>query len=136
MIDDLNEAHPELIERCETLEADRGYDDTKLYEKLWDDYKIKPVIDIRNMWKDKDKTRQLQDYENVIYNYKGNVYCVCMETGIEREMCVGGFEKHYIRDLRKMNIRCGIALCVMLAMAVGRIKENQADKMRSLVQSA
>jgi len=215
MIDDLNEAHPELIERCETLEADRGYDDTKLYEKLWDDYKIKPVIDIRNIWKDKDKTRQLQDYENVIYNYKGNVYCVCMETGIEREMCVGGFEKdrkshgtlrklcpakqygieckymdkckvkqgiridieedrriftpidrasykwertydkrpsvervnsrldesygfekHYIRGLRKMNIRCGIALCVMLAMAVGRIKENQADKMRSLVQSA
>lgn len=215
MIDDLNEAHPELIERCETLEADRGYDDTKLYEKLWDDYKIKPVIDIRNKWKDKDKTRQLQDYENVIYNYKGNVYCVCMETGIEREMCVGGFEKdrkrvgtlrklcpakqygieckymdkckvkqgiridieedrriftpidrasykwertydkrpsvervnsrldesygfekHYIRGLRKMNIRCGIALCVMLAMAVGRIKENQADKMRSLVQSA
>ena len=47
-----------------------------------------------------------------------------------------GFEKHYIRGKAKMKVRCGIALCVMLAMAVGRIKENQADKMRSLVKSA
>ena len=27
-----------------------------------------------------------------------------------------------------MKIRCGLALCVMLAMAVGRIKEKQEDK--------
>ncbi|NLC44636.1 MAG: transposase [Clostridiales bacterium] len=215
MIDELNKVHPELVDGCETLEADRGYDDTKLIEKLWDDLKIKPVIDIRNMWKDSDKTRQLLDCENVIYDYKGTVYCVCMETGKEREMCVGGFEKdrkihgtlkklcpakhygieckyidkcqvkqgiridididrriftpidrtsykwertynkrtavervnsrldesfgfekHYIRGIKKMRVRCGIALCVMLAMAVGRIKEGQAEKMRSLVQSA
>ncbi|NMA75089.1 MAG: transposase [Bacteroidales bacterium] len=215
MVDDLNKAHPELIEKCETLAADRGYDDTKLHKKLWNDYDIKPVIDIRNMWKDPDETRQLEDYENVVYDYKGNVYCVCMETGIQRDMCVGGFEKdrkeqgtlkklcpakhygiqckymeqcsvkqgiriditldqrvfcpidrasykwkrhyntrtsvervngrigesfgfgkHHIRGIKKMKIRCGIALCVMLAMAVGRIKEGQADKMRSLVQSA
>lgn len=36
------------------MEADRGYDDTKLIVKLWDENKIKPVIDIRNMWKDPD----------------------------------------------------------------------------------
>lgn len=215
MIDDLYETHPELVESCETLEGDKGYDDTKLYKKLWDDYDIKPVIDIRNMWKDEDKTRQLQDYENVTYNYKGNVYCTCMETGKVREMCVGGFEKnrkrcgtlrklcpakqygleckyidkckvkqgiridieqdrriftpidrasykwkriydkrtavervnsrldvsfgfekHYIRGIKKMKVRCGIALCVMLAMAVGRVKEKQVKKMRSLVKSA
>ncbi|KHO62849.1 transposase [Thermoanaerobacter sp. YS13] len=215
IIDKLNERHAELIERCEILTADRGYDDTKLYEKLWDEYEIKPVIDLRNMWKDGEETRQLEDYENVVYNYKGNVYCVCMETGIKREMCVGGFEKdrkehgtlkklcpakeygieckymekckvkqgiridikedrriftpidrasykwkryyttriavervnsridgsfgferHYIRGKKKMKTRVGIALCVMLAMAVGRIKEKQADKMRSLVKSA
>lgn len=215
MIDDLSKTHPGLVEGCVTMEADRGYDDTKFYEKLWDDYGIKPVIDIRNMWKDPDKTLQLQDYENVIYDYKGDVYCVCMETGKKREMCVGGFEKdrkkhgtlkklcpvkqygiecrylekcpvkqgiridididrrvftpidrasykwekiynkrtsvervngrldesygfekHYTRGIKKMKVKCGIALCVMLAMAVGRIKENQAGKMRSLVQAA
>ena len=167
------------------------------------------------MWKDKDETRLLLDYENVIYNYKGNVSCVCMETGIEREMCLGGFEKdrkahgtlkklcpakqygikckymdkcqvkqgiridisdnqrifspidrgsykwtreykkrtsaervngrldesfgfekHYIRGIKKMKINCGIALCVMLAMEVGRIKEKQPEKMKSLFKSA
>ncbi|WP_432203831.1 hypothetical protein [Thermoanaerobacter uzonensis] len=46
------------------------------------------------------------------------------------------FEKHYIQGKKKMKTRVGIALCVMLAMAVGRIKEKQADKMRSLVKSA
>ncbi|HOA81743.1 MAG TPA: transposase [Defluviitaleaceae bacterium] len=215
MIEELNRKHPELIEKCETLEADRGYDDTKFIVKLWDRYKIKPVIDIRNMWKDSEETRLLEGYENVVYNYKGNVYCTCMETGIQREMCVGGFEKdrkkhgtlkklcpakqygikckymdkcqvkqgirididldrriftpidrasykweraykkrtsvervnsrldvsfgfeeHYIRGIKKMKLRSGIALCIMLAMAVGRIKENQAENMRSLVKSA
>ena len=47
-----------------------------------------------------------------------------------------GFEKHYIRGIKKMTVKCGIALCVMLAMAVGRITEKQEDKMRSLVKSA
>lgn len=215
MIENLDKKHPELIEACETFEGDKGYDDSKLNMILWDDYAIKPVIDIRNMWKDGEKAHQLLDYENVVYNYKGNVYCVCMDTGVQREMCVGGFEKdrkehgtlrklcpamqygieckymdkclvkqgiridievdrrvftpidrasykwektynkrtsvervnsrldesfgfekHYIRGKKKMKVRCGIALCVMLAMAVGRIKQNQADKMRSLVKSA
>ncbi|SKA15364.1 hypothetical protein SAMN02745885_02126, partial [Carboxydocella sporoproducens DSM 16521] len=27
------------------------------------------------------------------YNYKGNVYCYCPETGTQREMSNGGFEK-------------------------------------------
>ena len=93
MIENLDKKHPELIEACETMEGDKGYDDSKLNMILWDDYAIKPVIDIQNMWKDGEKTHQLLDYENVVYNYKGNVYCVCMDTGVQREMCVGGFEK-------------------------------------------
>ena len=212
MIEILKEERSEILETCETMEADRGYDDTKLIVKLWDDHNIKPVIDIRNMWRDPDKTRQLGDYENIVYNYKGNVYCYCLETGEKRGMNCGGFEKdrnalkklcpakqyglscqcmdkcpvkqgirisleidrriftpidrssykwerkydkrtsvervngrldesfgfekHYIRGKEKMKVRCGIALCVMLAMAVGRIKEKQMDKMRSLVKSA
>ena len=45
-----------------------------------------------------------------------------------------GFEQHYIRGLKKMKLRCEIALCIMLAMALGRIKEKQKDYLRSLVQ--
>ncbi|MDY0405161.1 transposase [Virgibacillus sp. 179-BFC.A HS] len=44
-----------------------------------------------------------------------------------------GFENHTIRGLDKMKVRCGLALCIMLAMALGRIKENQPEKIRSLV---
>jgi len=47
-----------------------------------------------------------------------------------------GFEKHYIRGLKKMKFQCGIAMCVMLTMALGRIKQNQLKLMRSLVRTA
>jgi hypothetical protein len=38
MIDKLEEERPEILEKCETLEDDRGYDDTKLIEILCDKY--------------------------------------------------------------------------------------------------
>ena len=47
-----------------------------------------------------------------------------------------GFERHFIRGLKKMRLRLGLALVVMLAMAVGRIRANQQDDLRSLVKPA
>jgi len=47
-----------------------------------------------------------------------------------------GFEHHFIRGLAKMKLRCCLALCVMLAMSLGRVKEKQQDKIRSLVKAA
>jgi len=46
-----------------------------------------------------------------------------------------GFERHTVRGLGKMRVRCGLALCVMLAMALGRVREKQQERMRSLVRS-
>ena len=218
-VPDINEAHhllekmeerqPEILKKAEILTGDRGYDDSKLIINCWDQHAIKPVIDIRNMWKDGESTRLLNNKQNVTYNYKGNVFCHCPSTGIEREMACGGFDKdrntirklcpakqygmncegmgkcpvvngvriplsedrriftpidrasykwkreynkrtavervnsridqvfgfenHTIRGIKKMTVRCGLALCVMLAMALGRIKEKQAQNMRSLV---
>jgi len=43
-----------------------------------------------------------------------------------------GFERHYILGLRKMRLRCGLALTLMLAMALGRVKEKQAERILSL----
>lgn len=78
---DINEAHqmfmqmekkqPDVLEASETMTADKAYDDTKFITILWDQYNIKPVINIRNMWRDKDKTRVLEGKENVVYDYKG-----------------------------------------------------------------
>jgi hypothetical protein len=44
-----------------------------------------------------------------------------------------GFERHYIRGLAKMRMRCTLALCIMTASAIGRIKAHQPHLMRSLV---
>ena len=212
LLDEIEERHPDILEMCEYLDADRGYDDGKLITRLWDSYEIKPVIDIRNMWKDGEDTKVIEGKWNIIYNYKGQVFCVCPETGKNREMAYGGFEKdretlkyhcpaqhyryecsgcpkcpvkkavriplaedrrvftplarsscqwksiykkrtsvervnsrldvsfgfeeHFIRGLTKMKLRCSLALCVMLAMALGRIKENHKELMRSLVKTA
>jgi len=204
--------HPDLLDECEGAIGDKGYDDTKLITKLWDDYQIKPVIAIRDMWKDGEETRLVRGTRNVVYDYEGNVYCHCMRTGERRHMAHGGFEKdreslkyrcparhygiecaysercrvgsgvrisladerrvftplarssyawerlykkrtavervnsrldvsfgfedHFIRGLKKMRLRVGLALVVMLTMALGRVKEKQREKMRSLVLAA
>ncbi|MFP4029083.1 MAG: transposase [Candidatus Brocadiia bacterium] len=38
-----------------------------------------------------------------------------------------GFENHYIRGLKKMRSRCSLALIVMLAMALGRVRESRSE---------
>lgn len=212
LLDGLADRHPQLVQRCKTIEADRGYDDGKLILKAWDTYQVAPVIDIRNCWKDGEKTKLVKGTENVVYDYRGTVYCVRMNDGVHQEMAFGGFEKdrktlkyrcpaeqygvecpqkgkcavgkavripmsedrrvftpiarssykwqrtynkrssvervnsridvsygfehHTIRGKRKMKVQCGIALSVMLAMALGRVSENQEKLMRSLVRTA
>jgi hypothetical protein len=213
LVQKLKQRHTELVEQdCETLIADRGLDDTQLIELLWDECGIKPVIAIRNMWKDGEETKLVDGQRNVVYDYQGNVYCYCPMTGERRPMAYGGFEQdrqalkyrcpavhygfeckgcnhcpvtggvriklsqdrrvftplarssyrwkhlyrkrtavervnsrldvsfcfeqHFIRGRKKMTLRVGLALVVMLAMALGRVKEKQKDKLRSLVQAA
>jgi hypothetical protein len=212
LVDNLKEKRPEILDECDILAGDRGYDDTKLINKLWIENKIKPVIDIRNMWKNNDSTRLYANYENVVYDYKGTVYCYCLDTGERREMISGGFEEsrqtliklcpakhynieckclnkcevntklrikldydrriftpidrssykwndeynrrtsveringriddffgfenHFIRGMKKMKLKCSLALCTMLSIALGRIRENNKDLMRCLTKSA
>ena len=47
-----------------------------------------------------------------------------------------GFDHHFIRGMKKMRLRLGLALVVMLAMAVGRIRADQREHLRSLVKPA
>lgn len=35
-----------------------------------------------------------------------------------------GFEKHYIRGMKKMKFRCSLAMIVMLSMALGCARQN------------
>jgi hypothetical protein len=211
MVKALASNRPKVLENAELFLGDKGYDDTKLITTLWDEHHVKPVIDIRNLWK-VDGARLVHGQSNVSHDYKGTVYCHCPVEWEKRPMAFGGFEedrgtlkyrcpakhyglkckgkdrccisdniridinnnpriftpvarssykwkqiykkrssvervngrldesfgfeKHYIRGIKKMELRCGLALIVMLGMAYGRVKEKQPEKLRSLVQPA
>jgi hypothetical protein len=224
LVEDHTERHPKVGKRCKILSGDRGYDDTKTIEKLYDEYGVKPVIDIRNCWREEGDeidredgipvTRQLYAYkpDNIVYDYRGTMYCICLASlqlqplafgGFEKNRetlkyicpvraygmtCMGisecthcnksiriplslnrriftpiarssykwkreykyrtavervnsrldvsyGFERHFIRGIRKMRIRLSLAMIVMLAMAVGHIESGRKEVMRSLVRS-
>jgi hypothetical protein len=94
--------HPELMARSEYLTADRGLDDTELNRMLWDEWGIKPLIDIRNLWRDGEQTRRIEHTENVVYDYRGTVYCYDMRLGYRRPMAYGGFEA----DRGTLKYRC------------------------------
>jgi hypothetical protein len=213
MVKEVKEKHLEIYKDMDMAAADKAYDSEENCRKLYDEHGIKPVIDIRRMWRDKE-TRLLDPgrSDNIVYDEEGTIYCLCPVTGEERRMAYGGFEKdrmalkyvcpiraygltcqgseqcvhamkservsleidrriftpvsrssyawereykkrtavervnsrfdvsfgfekHFIRGQKKMEVRVGLALCVMLAMAVGRIKEQQKELMRSLVKS-
>jgi hypothetical protein len=212
LLDRLKARHPAVLEACRAWLGDKGYDDGKMIRRLWDDDGIRPVIDIKAMWKEPDETRVLPGRRRIVYNQQGEVFCHCPKTGACRRMAYGGFEagretqkfrcpaahyglecagratcevrrsvrvplavdrriftplarasyawkreykkrtgvervnsrldvsfgfeRHFIRGLGKMRLRMGLALGVMLAMAYGRVKEKQGEKLRSLVQAA
>jgi len=94
LIEGTRRRHPKLIENTEYLQGDRGYDSSSFICTLWEDYNIKPIIDIRNMWKDPDKTKMVPGLDNVVYNYKGVISCYCPKTNKKKEMAYGGFEKN------------------------------------------
>lgn len=91
LFDTTEEKHKDLLDRCDYGLGDRGYDAGKLISRFWDDYKIKPVIDIRNLWKDGEETKVVTGKWNVVYNFKGDVFCVCPKTGDQREMAYAVF---------------------------------------------
>jgi hypothetical protein len=102
LIDRMGEQFPERLRRCEYFSGDRGYDDGKLHRKLWDEYRVKPIIDIRNSWRDGEQTRALEKAPGVVYSNKGEVYCVSPYFAVQRGMAPRGFEK----DRECLKYRC------------------------------
>ena len=102
MLNILPHENAEILETCKQFTADRGYDDVKLINKLWNNHSIKPVVDIRNLWKDGEETKLVPGESNIVYDYKGTVSCICMKTGKQREMGFAGFEK----DRESLKYRC------------------------------
>jgi len=111
LIERLHDCAPEIAERSEYIMADRGYDDGKLLIKAYDTMGISPIIDIRNVWKDGEKYKTVPGTKNVVYDYAGNVVCICPKTLKEHTMSYGGFEKDrntqkYLCPARHKGIPC------------------------------
>lgn len=217
MLPMIEEAKRKHFQSIETIAGDKAYDSGPHQEALYDTYGIKPVIDIRNQWKDGEETKALATdrIDNVVYDYRGTVYCHCPVSNERYEMAFCGFEKdrkalkykcpaaayaieckgyaqcsqetkgktvripldtdrrifvpiarssykwqrryngrtavervnsridlsfgfehHFIRGKSKMTLRVGLALLVMISMALARIKRDQEKDMRSLIKRA
>ena len=94
MIKELNESHPEITDRCKSLVADKGYDSEYNNKFLWDDYRIRPIIDVKGRWKEFDEKLADSEYaDNVLHDYQGNVFCYNMDTMKRTAMAYCGFEK-------------------------------------------
>jgi hypothetical protein len=217
MLPMIEEAKQKHFQSIETIAGDKAYDSGPHQEALYDTHGIKPVIDIRNQWKDGEETKALATdrIDNVVYDYQGTVYCHCPVSNERYEMAFCGFEKdrkalkykcpvaayaieckgyaqcsqetkgktvripldtdrrifvpiarssykwqrrysgrtavervnsridlsfgfehHFIRGKAKMTLRVGLALLVMISMALARIKRDQEKDMRSLIKRA
>lgn len=76
--------------KAKYLLLDRGYDSLPLIKLIKGDGII-PIVDIRNMWKDGEKTKQYKN-TNLVYNAKGEVFYIDSD-GIEIKMKYEGFDK-------------------------------------------
>ena len=117
MLAALFEETPSLAGRCKDFSADRGLDSGKLKATLWDEHQIRPLIDTRELWREE---KQMPDYDptqaitralnpertdNIIHTEKGQVSCVCPETGEQRPLAFQGFEA----DRNSLKYRCPAA---------------------------
>ena len=110
-------AEPSLAARCGDFCADRGLDAGPLKRKLWDAHGVRPLIDVRELWREE---KEMPDYDpakpilrslsargdgNVLDSEKGEVLCRCPATGEERPMAFQGFEA----DRGTLKYRCPAA---------------------------
>ena len=116
-VDELFGAEPVLAARCEDFCADRGLDAGPLKRKLWDAHGVRPLIDVRELWRDEkrepgyDPTRPIlrslsaDGGGNVLHGEKGEVLCRCPATGELRPLAFQGFEA----DRGTLKYRCPAA---------------------------
>lgn len=86
----LKEMDPEKRKKIKTLSADKGYDGEELIKEI-KGYGIKPIIDIKNQWKDGEKTKQYKDTD-IVYTYDGDVFYID-EKGEKIPMKYLGYDK-------------------------------------------
>jgi len=75
LVETLETNHPALSQRARELSADRAYDSRENKRRLFDEYGIKPLIDMRTCWKTPGETRPLvpDRADFFVYDERGNL---------------------------------------------------------------
>ncbi len=103
MTDALFAREPELAKRCGYLSADKGLDSAALKKKLRDDWRIRPIMDSRGLWRQEKRGQSCVEgqkimrplgsvHDNIFYTEKAEVWCRCPVSNTERKMAFSGFE--------------------------------------------
>lgn len=131
LVEDLKQRRPDRIEEAKDLSADKGYDSKENNAWLWDECGIKPLIDIRSMWRE-ENTRLLDEEkaDNVVYDETGRLYCYCPHSGERREMAYQGFEK----DRECLKYRCPAAAYDMTCKGRGQCGTGQYGEYGRIVR--
>ena len=107
-MEQLQQHNPRILATAQELAADKGYDSMLNNASLYQDFGMKPVIDIRSTWKEHpDQPRVLfgHSYDVSSYDEQVNVSCTCPVTDERRAMFFHGFEK----DRSTLKYRCPAA---------------------------
>jgi len=103
-LDALFGSEPGLAPRCADFTADRGLDSGPLRQRLWDGHRVRPLVDVRLMWREEkgmpghDPSKPIlrplaaDGGGNVLCSERGEVSCRCPATGEVRPMAFQGFE--------------------------------------------
>ena len=130
-----------MLSKCKYFLADKGYDSTNLIETLKTN-DIAPIIDIRNMWKSGEKTKQYRNTD-LTYDYEGNVYYT-NEQGKEILLKYKGYDKStdslrygfgpQHNDNRIFRIKCDEDKRIFTPVARNSEKWSRIYKMRTSVE--
>jgi len=89
MMDMLAKLPCDLKRQIDYLMLDKGYDSTQMIGQI-KAAGIRPIVDIRNCWKDGEVTRQYKDTD-IVYDYQGNVFFVD-DRGKQHRMIYEGYD--------------------------------------------
>jgi len=77
LVEETRQRHPRLLERAETLAADKAYDDGADKEALYEKHGIVPLIPPRNLWTRGEAMRLLDPshHDTIDYDARGHLHC-------------------------------------------------------------
>ena len=140
-----DEQSPHLADRARFFSADRGLDEARLRERLFDDYGIVPVIDNCRRWRIEKKeggydpkarvTRPLYPdrADNIVYDEAGRLYChepqsaqsdIDAKPATVRQMVYFGHDK----QRGSLKFRCPAAVYDLECAGKAQCLENAGSK--------